>query len=33
LDPGAAMNTLHWQPWTDLREGLAMTVDWMRKNR
>ncbi len=33
LDPGAAMKALHWQPWTGLEEGLAITVEWFRKNR
>jgi UDP-glucose 4-epimerase len=33
LDPGNAKNHLHWQPWTTLENGLAMTVEWMRKNR
>ena len=33
LDPSAAMHALHWQPWTSLEEGLAMTVEWFRKNR
>jgi nucleoside-diphosphate-sugar epimerase len=32
LDPAAAAKTLHWQPWTSLEAGVAMTVDWMRKN-
>jgi UDP-glucose 4-epimerase len=33
LDPNAALKALRWQPWTSLEEGLAITVEWMRKNR
>lgn len=32
LDSTAAKNALHWQPWTSLEEGLAMAVEWFRKN-
>ena len=33
LDSRAALNVLRWEPWTNLESGLAMTVDWMRKNK
>jgi len=33
LDPTSAGKTLHWKPWTELEEGVAMTVEWMRKSR
>lgn len=33
LDPASAFKALGWQPWTSLEEGLAMTVEWMRKNK
>lgn len=33
LDCRAALNVLRWEPWTNLESGLAMTVDWMRKNK
>ena len=33
LDPAAATRALHWQPWTNLEAGVAITVEWMRKNR
>jgi len=33
LDPSAAIKALHWQPWTSLEEGVAMTVAWFRENR
>ena len=33
LDPAAAARALHWQPWTNLEAGVAITVEWMRKNR
>jgi len=30
LDPGRAAIHLGWKPWTDLDEGLGLTVDWFR---
>ncbi|MGZ8753742.1 MAG: GDP-mannose 4,6-dehydratase [Acidimicrobiia bacterium] len=33
LDPASAFKALGWQPWTSLEEGVAMTVEWMRKNK
>lgn len=32
VDPSAAERALGWRPWTPLREGLARTVEWFRKN-
>ena len=32
LDSTAAKSVLHWQPWTSLEDGLAMTVEWMRRS-
>jgi UDP-glucose 4-epimerase len=33
LDPTAAAKALDWKPWTALEAGIAITVEWMRKNR
>ncbi|MDH5615935.1 MAG: GDP-mannose 4,6-dehydratase [Acidimicrobiia bacterium] len=33
LDPSAALHALHWQPWTSLEKGLALTVEWFRRSR
>jgi UDP-glucose 4-epimerase len=30
LDPGRAAIHLGWKPWTELDEGLGLTVDWFR---
>ncbi len=30
LDPGRAGIHLGWKPWTSMREGLALTLDWFR---
>jgi len=30
LDPGRAAIHLGWKPWTDLDEGLGLTLDWFR---
>ena len=33
IDPDAARRALHWQAWTSLEQGVAMTVEWFRRNR
>lgn len=33
LDSSAAAKHLGWKAWTPLAEGLAMTVEWLRKSR
>ena len=33
LDAHEAMQALHWDPWTSLEEGVAMTVEWMKGTR
>ena len=33
LDAHEAVQALHWQPWTGLEEGVAMTVEWMKTTR
>jgi len=33
LDPSEARKALGWEPWTNLDDGLAQTIDWFRRNR
>ncbi len=32
LDPGRAAIHIGWKPWTDLDEGLGLTLDWFRES-